>query len=91
VKTVNGIITARIRVKFTTPVDAKPGVKWFASHTSRCSTAPKSKVAAKESLYYGDAGESKVVERQAPVQPGYGPAMRGAMTEVALNYLCKKS
>jgi hypothetical protein len=47
-------------------------------------------IAPKESVYYsGEAGKS-VVERTSIAQPGFGPAIGGSMTQVALDYMCKK-
>jgi len=89
VKTVNGITTARIRVKFTTPV-ATPEGNWVQSHHTAMFDCAKKTVAAKESIYYSDAAATKVVRRSVIAQPGYGPAIGGSMTQVALDYFCKK-
>jgi hypothetical protein len=89
VKTANGITTARIRVKFVTPVQATNGL-WYSSQHIAMFNCAKSTVAAKESVYYGNAAETKVVERKTIAQPGFGPAIGGSMTQVALDYFCKK-
>ncbi len=89
VKTVNGIVTARIRVKFTPPVKATKGT-WFASRHIAMFDCAKARVASKESTYYGDEAETKVVEKSTIVIPGYGPAIGGSMAKVALDYFCKK-
>jgi len=46
------------------------------------------KLAAKENVYYGDAKETKIVEKKVNVQPGYGVALGGTMGAVAMQYLC---
>ena len=39
-------------------------------------------------MYYGDAKETKVVERKVNKIPGFGPALGGSLGAVALGYLC---
>jgi hypothetical protein len=87
VKRVNGIVTARIRVKFSPPVKTPEGM-WVTSQHVAMFDCAKSSVAAKESIYYGDESGTKVVERKVNAQPGFGPALGGSMTKVALDYLC---
>ncbi len=89
VKKVNGITTARVRVKFVSPV-GPPNASWIASHHVLMFDCAKSTVAAKESVYYSDAAATKVVNKSAPAKPGFGPALGGSMTKVALDYVCKK-
>ena len=87
VKKVNGIITARIRVRFATPV-ATPQGSWVTSQHVAMFDCAKSAVAAKETIYYSDVAGTKVVERKTIGIPGYGPALGGSMARVALDYLC---
>ncbi|HTE47917.1 MAG TPA: surface-adhesin E family protein [Gemmatimonadaceae bacterium] len=89
VKTVSGIINARIRVKFTDPVKTPEGV-WVASHHVAMFDCAHKTVAAKESIYYSDEAANKVVKHTTIAQPGFGPAIGGSMTQVALDYMCKK-
>ncbi|HEX3867783.1 MAG TPA: surface-adhesin E family protein [Gemmatimonadaceae bacterium] len=89
VKIVNGIVTARVRVKFATPVAAGKDL-WYASHHIAMFDCAKSAVAAKQTIYYGNAAETKIVEKKTIAMPGYGPAIGGSMTKVALDYLCTK-
>lgn len=89
VKTVNGIVTARIRVKFTPPV-ATPEGNWVTSQHLAMFNCEKSSVATKESIYFADESGKKVVEKKTNVIPGYGPAFAGSMAKVVLDYLCKK-
>jgi hypothetical protein len=90
VKKANGITTARIRVKFATPVKATNGM-WYSSQHIAMFDCAKSTVAAKESIYFGNEAETKVTERKTIAQPGFGPAIGGSMTQIALDYFCKKS
>jgi hypothetical protein len=90
VKTVNGITTARIRVKFSPPV-ATPDGNWVTSQHLAMFNCAKSTFAAKESIYYSDEAGKKIVEKKVNVIPGYGPALGGSMTKIAMDYLCKKS
>lgn len=89
VKTVNGLITARVRVKFEPPV-ATPQGPWTASHTLATFDCAKAAVAAKENIYYSDESANKVVERKVIAKPGFGPVLGGSMGKVALDYLCRK-
>ena len=90
VKNVNGIITARIRVKFVKPVETPQGA-WVQSHHTAMFDCAKKTVGAKESIYYADAAATKVVQKSVIAQPGFGPAIGGSMTQVALDYFCKPS
>jgi hypothetical protein len=89
VKTVNGIVTARVRVRFEPPVQTPQGA-WTASQHQAMFDCAKSRIAVKESVYYADEKTNKVVERKVNAQPGYGPALKGSLSQVALDYLCKK-
>ena len=89
VKTVKGIITARVRVKFDPPVQTPDG-PWTASQHLAMFDCAKSTIAVKESVYYADEKRNKVTERKVNAQPGYGPALKGSLSQVALDFLCKK-
>jgi hypothetical protein len=90
-KAKDGIITARIRVKFVKPVEQRSGPAWVQSrHIAMFNCAQKS-VAAKETIYYADEAATKPVERSAAKIPGFGSAIGGSMTAIALEYLCKTS
>ena len=90
IKTVNGITTARIRVKFTPPV-VTPDGKWVTSQHIAMFDCTKSTIAAKESIYFSDEAGKKVVEKKVNKIPGFGPALGGSMAKVALDYVCKKT
>ena len=51
----------------------------------------KSSIAVKENVYYADEKTNKVVERKVNAQPGYGPALKGSLSQVALDYFCTKA
>jgi hypothetical protein len=89
VKTVNGIITARVRVKFDPPVQTPQGA-WATSQHLAMFDCAKSTIAVKESVYYANEKTNKVVERKVNSQPGFGPALKGSLSQVALDFLCKK-
>jgi len=88
IKTVNGIVHARIRVRFVTPVDAPEG-KWVLSQHAPMFDCAKSLFANKESTYYSDAAGTKVIKHTVNAKPGFGPAIGGSMTQIALDYICK--
>src|SRR5690242_11814262 len=87
VKKVNGIVTARVRVKFEPPVKTAHGM-WAASQTLAMFDCAKSSIAAKETIYYADEKTGKITERKVNAQPGFGPALGGSMAKLALDYLC---
>jgi hypothetical protein len=87
VKTVNGIVNARLRVRFTPPVSTPQGA-WVSSQHLAMFDCAKSTVAAKETIYFADEAGKKVIERKTIAKPGFGPAIGGSMTKVALDYLC---
>jgi len=87
VKKVNGIVTARVKVKFVPPVKAANGT-WASTQSVAMFDCAKSSVAAKETVYYADDAGTRVVERKTNAQPGFGPALGGSMAKVALDYLC---
>jgi len=87
VKNVKGVITARIRVKFAPPVKTASGI-WVTSQHVAMFDCAKSTFAAKESVYYSDESGTTVVQRNVNKLPGFGPALGGSMTKVALDYLC---
>jgi len=88
VKRTGSLVAATVRVVFTTPVKT-PSDTWMSSRTSATFDCAAKKLAAKENVYYGDAKETKVVDRKVNKMPGYGPALGGSMGALALDYLCK--
>jgi hypothetical protein len=90
VKNDTGIITARIRVRFLSPIILANGDQWALSHDVAMFDCAKSRVAKKQSTYYSDAAGTKVAQHTTIAQPGFGPALGGSMSQVALDYFCKK-
>ena len=88
VKRTGSLVAATVRVVFTTPVQTPKGA-WMSSRTTATFDCAKKSLAAKENTYYGDAKETKVVDRKVNAIPGYGPALGGSMGALALDYLCK--
>ncbi len=90
VKTVNSIISARIRVKFSPPV-ATPDGNWVTSQHLAMFDCAKGTFANKESTYFSDEAGKKVVEKKVNKIPGFSSPLGGSMTKVAFDYMCKKS
>jgi hypothetical protein len=90
VKRAGNLVSASVRVVFTTPVKAAKGT-WASSRTSATFDCAKKSLAAKENVFYSDAKSTKVTERTVNKQPGFGPALGGSLGMVALDYLCKNS
>jgi hypothetical protein len=88
IKTKDGITSARIQVRFVTPVETPQGTWRLSRHDAMFNCAKKT-VAAKSSTYYSDLAATKVVKRDVIKIPGYGPAIGGSMTQIALDYVCK--
>ena len=89
VKTVNGIINARVRVKFDPPVPTPQGA-WATSQTLAMFDCAKQTIASKETIYYADERANKIVERKVNAKPGFGPALGGSMAKLALDYVCSQ-
>jgi hypothetical protein len=88
IKRTGTLVAATVRVVFTTPVKTPSGT-WMSSRTIATFDCATKKLAAKENVYYGDAKETKVVDRKVNKMPGYGPALGGSMGALALDYVCK--
>ena len=87
VKRTGNLVSATVRVVFTNPVQTAKGA-WMSSRTLATFDCAAKKLAAKENVYYGDAKETKVVEKKVNAQPGYGVALGGTMGALAMQYLC---
>ena len=88
VKRTDSLVSATVRVVFSTPVQTPKGA-WMSSRTSATFDCARKRLAAKENVYYGDAKETKVVDRKVNAIPGYGPALGGSMGALALDYICR--
>jgi hypothetical protein len=87
VKRSGNLVSATVRVVFSEPVKTAKGT-WMSSRTNATFDCAAKKLAAKDNTYYGDAKETKVVEKKVNAQPGYGVALGGTMGAVAMQYLC---
>jgi hypothetical protein len=87
VKRSGNLVSATVRVVFTEPVKTAKGT-WMSSRTNATFDCAAKKLAAKDNTYYGDAKETKIVEKKVNAQPGYGVALGGTMGALAMQYLC---
>jgi len=84
-----GIITATLRVAFVKPV-ATPNGPITSSRTVAMFDCKKQVVAVKENTYYHDEKTNRIYQHSAPGKPGFGPAIKATLPDVALQYLCSK-
>lgn len=88
-KGADGIITATVRATFVKPV-ATPKGPITASRTVAMFDCAKKTVAVKQNIYFHDEKANRVYQRSAAGQPGFGPAIRGTLPDVAMAHLCAK-
>jgi hypothetical protein len=88
-KGTDGIVTATLRVTFVKPVTTGKG-PITSSRTVAMFDCAKKAVAVKENTFYHDEAANKVFQKSAPKQPGYGPAIKGTLPDVAMTHLCAK-
>ncbi len=88
-KGADGIITATVRATFVKPV-ATPKGPITASRTVAMFDCAKKVVAVKENIYFHDEKANRVYQRSAAGQPGFGPAIRGTLPDIAMAHLCAK-
>ncbi len=83
----NDIVTARVRVKLEPPI-RNGGQQLRSSRTVAMFDCARQTAATKESWYFtDDAGHKEGLHRTVKT-PGYGPAIKGSLADVALRYLC---
>jgi len=87
-KGADGIVTATVRVTFVKPASTPTG-PITASRTVAMFDCGKKVVAVKENTYYHDEKSNNVYQHTAAKTPGYGPAIKGTLPDVAMAYLCK--
>ena len=87
-KGTDGIITATVRATFAKPV-ATPKGPITASRTVGMFDCTKKTVAVKENTFFHDEKANTVYQHSAAKQPGFGPAIRGTLPDVAMAHLCK--
>jgi hypothetical protein len=81
-------VDATIRVVFVKPVETPKGV-WMSSRITGTFDCTARKLANRESVYFGDKAERKVVERKVNKIPGYSVVLGGSLGAIALDHLCK--
>ena len=87
-KGADGIVTATVRVTFVKPAST-PQCPITASRTVAMFDCGKKVVAVKENTYYHDEKSNSIYQHSAAQTPGYGPAIKGTLPDVAMAYLCK--
>ena len=87
VKRDKGIITASIRARFAKPTKAPMG-DLYSSRTIAMFDCAKNVVAVKENWYYLDQDGKKIGNHRVVGIPGYGPAFKGSVPDIAMTYLC---
>lgn len=87
VKRANGIVSAIVRVRFTPPVQSANGAI-TSSRTVAMFDCAKKTIAAKENTYFIDERRNKIADHTVNKQPGFGPALKGTLGDVALTYFC---
>jgi hypothetical protein len=88
VKKTGDHVDATIRVVFVKPVETPKGV-WMSSRITGTFDCTARKLANRESVYFGDKAETKVVERKVNKIPGYSVVLGGSLGAIALDHLCK--
>lgn len=81
------VITAAVRVALQPPLKHANG-DLVASRTLSMFDCAKQTVATKESWYYHDAAFKKQGMHRVVGKPGFGPAFKGSLGDVALRHLC---
>jgi len=88
-KAPDGILTAKLRVTYTPPLDTPKG-KVHSSRATAMFDCAKRQVATKESTLYLDEAAGREFSRRTIAKPGFGPALSSTFADVALKHLCAK-
>lgn len=86
-KAANGIITATVRVVYTTAVDTPQGPITGSRSIAMFDCAAK-KVAVKENIIWHNEARGTMYRKSNPAIPGFGPALTSTFAHVAMEYLC---
>ena len=86
-KAADGIITATVRVVYTTAVDTPQGPITGSRSIAMFDCAAK-KVAVKENIIWHDEARGTMYRKSNPAQPGFGPALTSTFAHVAMEHLC---
>jgi hypothetical protein len=87
VKKANGIITAALRVGLQPVIKTANGDMVAMRSIAMIDCAAKT-TATKERWFYYDAKGTKVARHDVPGKPGFGPAIKGSLPDVALAHFC---
>jgi hypothetical protein len=87
VKKANGIITATLRVGLQPVIKTANGDMVAMRSIAMIDCAAKT-TATKERWFYYDAKGTKVARHDVPGKPGFGPAIKGSLPDVALAHFC---
>ena len=81
------IVTATVRVRLEPPLKGATG-DLRSSRTTAMYDCARQTVATKESWYFlDDAGKKEGMHKVVKI-PGYGPAFKGSLADVAMKHLC---
>lgn len=86
-KATDGIITATVRVVYTTPVNTPQGPITGSRSIAMFDCTAK-KVAVKENIIWHDEKRGTMYRKSNPAQPGFGPALTSTFAHVAMEHLC---
>jgi hypothetical protein len=82
-----GIITATLRVALAPPVKTANGDMVLLRSVAMIDCA-KQATATKERWFFYDAKGTKEARHDKPGIPGYGPALKGSLADVAIAHFC---
>ncbi len=86
-KAPDGIITATVRVVYTTAVDTPQGPITGSRSIAMFDCTAK-KVAVKENIIWHDEARGTMYRKSNPARPGFGPALTSTFAHVAMEHLC---
>jgi hypothetical protein len=87
VSTANGITTVTLRVGLQPPIKTSNGDMVSLRSVTMIDCA-KQTTATKERWFYFDAKQTKEARHDVPKIPGYGPAIKGSLADVAIRRFC---
>ncbi len=89
VRTVDGVVTATVRVVYAEAVETPQGPITGSRAVAMFNCATRT-VAVKENIIWHDEKKGSIYRKSAPKQPGFGPALKSTFAHVALEHLCPK-
>ncbi|MBL0939545.1 MAG: hypothetical protein IBJ03_11655 [Gemmatimonadaceae bacterium] len=81
------VVTAIVRVALSPPLKHTNG-ELVASRTISMFDCARQTAATRESWYYHDAAMKKEGMHRVVAKPGFGPAFKGSLADVALAHVC---